>query len=115
MISIRKDILSGATPQQIRDLTTELPSTQLRELAVGLAEDPDLTVCVITYDSGAQELEVLHTGPPHRTEHSIDPRIFTRPSAAPPARTMSIGTQPALREAVEMIRAILRDAQHTTG
>jgi hypothetical protein len=115
MISIRKDILSGATPQQIRDLTTELPSAQLRELAVSLAEDPNLTVCVITYDSGAQELEVLHTGPPHRTEHSIDPWKFTRQSAAPPARTMSISTQPALRDAVEMIRAILWDAQHTTG
>jgi hypothetical protein len=114
MISIRKDILSGATPQQVRDLTAGLTSVQLREMAVSLAEDPDLTVCVITYDTGAQELEVLHTGPPHRTEHTIDQRKFTRQPDATPARTMSVTTQPALRDAVEMIRAILWDAQHTT-
>ena len=57
---------------------------------------------MITYDSGAQELEVLHTGPLHC------------PDAAP-ARTMSVTTQSALQDAVELIRAILRDAQHTTG
>ena len=115
MISIRKDILTGATPQQIRDLTPGLAPAQLRELAASLAQDRDLTVAVITYDSGAQELEVLHTGPPHRTEHTIDPRKFTRQPDAAPARTMSVTTQSALQDAVELIRAILRDVQHTTG
>jgi hypothetical protein len=41
MISIRKDILTGATPQQIRDLTPGLAPGQLRELAASLAQDRD--------------------------------------------------------------------------
>lgn len=113
MISIRKDIFTGATPQQIRDLTAGLAPAPLRELAVSLAQDRNLTVAVITCDSGAQELEVLHTGPPHRTEHTIDPGKFTRQPA--PARTMAVTTQSALQDAVELIRATLWDAQHTTG
>jgi len=115
MISIRKDILSNAAPQQIRDQTANLTPAPLRDLAVSLAEDPDLTVSVITYDNGAQELEVLHTGPPHRTEDTIDQRRFTRQPDATPPRTLAITTQSALADAVELVRAILRDAQHTTG
>ena len=87
MISIRKDILSDVAAQQIRDLTAGLAPAPLRDLAVSLAQDPDLTIAVITYDSGAQELEVLHTGPPRRTEHTIDQRKFTREPGAAPART----------------------------
>jgi hypothetical protein len=115
MISIRKDILSGATPPQIRELTATLAPTQLRELAVSLADDPDLTIAVITYDSGTQELEVLHTGPPHHTEHTIDPRKFTREPAATPARTMPVTTASALQDAIQAIRALLQNAQHSTG
>jgi hypothetical protein len=115
MISIRKDILSGAAAQQIRDLTAGLAPAPLRDLAVSLAQDPDLTIAVITYDSGAQELEVLHTGPPRCTEHTIDQRKFTREPGAAPARTMPVTSQPALQHAVEVIRAFLRDAQHATG
>ena len=70
---------------------------------------------MITYDNGAQELEVLHTGPPHRTEHTIDQRRFTRQPDASPVRTLSITTQSAFADAIELIRGILRDAQHTTG
>jgi len=114
MINIRKDILSNATPQQIRDQTANL-SAPLRDLAVSLAEDRDLTVSVITYNNGAQELEVLHTGPPHRTEDTIDQRRFTRQPDATPPRTLAITTQSALADAGELVRAILRDAQHTTG
>lgn len=115
MIIIRKDILSGVTPQQIRDQTTGLTPAQLRDFAVSLAGDPDLTVSVITYENGAQELEVLHAGPPLRTEHTIDQRRFTREPYAAPARTLSITTQAALENAVDLIRAILRDVQHTAG
>ena len=83
--TLRKDTLSGATPHQIRSQTTDLAPAQLRELAVALAQDPDLTVSVITYGNGMQKLEVLHTGPPRHTEHTIDQRRFTRePDAAPP-------------------------------
>ena len=114
MITIRKDTLSDATPQQIRELTTHL-APALRQLALSLAGDPELTVSVITYDNGAQELEVLHTGPPHRTEHTIDQRRFTHQPDAYPVRTLSITTQSAFADAIELIRGILRDAQHTTG
>jgi hypothetical protein len=113
--TLRKDTLSGATPHQIRSQTTDLAPAQLRELAVTLAQDPDLTVSVITYDNGMQELEVLHTGPPRHTEHTIDHRKFTRkPDAAPP-RILPIATRSALQDAAETIRALLRDAQHGTG
>ena len=70
---------------------------------------------MITYDDGRAELEVLHTGPPHRTEHTIDCCRFEREPAATPARTISVSTPAALLDAAEMIRAILRDAQHSTG
>ena len=40
MITIRKVILSGSTPGQIRDQTQGLASAPLRDLAVQLAGDP---------------------------------------------------------------------------
>lgn len=78
MIKICKTVLSGAAPGRIREQTEGLAPAQLRELAVQLAADPDLTVSVIAYDDGRVELEVLHTGPPHRTEHTIDCCRFER-------------------------------------
>ena len=115
MIKISKTVLSGGAPGHIREQTEGLEPAQLRELAVQLAADPDLTVSVITYDDGRQELEVLHTGPPHRTEHAIDCGRFEREPAATPTRTLSVATPAALLDAAEMIRAILWDAQHSTG
>jgi hypothetical protein len=115
VIKICKTVLSGATPGRIREQTEGLEPAPLRELAVRLAADPDLTVSVITYDDGRAELEVLHTGPPRRTEHTIDCCRFEREPAATPARTLSVATPAALTDAVAMIRAIMRDAQHTTG
>ena len=94
MIKICKTVLSGAAPGHIREQTEGLAPAQLRELAVQLAADPDLTVSVIAYDDGRQELEVLHTGPPHRTEHTIDCCRFEREPAATPARTLSVATRP---------------------
>jgi hypothetical protein len=79
----------------------------LRELAAQLAADPDLTVSVITYDDGRAELEVLHTGPPHHTEDTIDHRRFTRQA---PARTLPLTSPADLLDAVNLIRATLRDA-----
>lgn len=86
MIKICKTVLSGASPGHIREQTEGPAPAQLRELAVQLAADPNLTVSVITYDDGRQELEVLHTGPPHRTaphrtEHTIDRCRFEREPA----------------------------------
>ena len=98
MIKISKTVLSGAAAGRIREQTEGMAPAQLREQAVQLAADPDLTVSVIAYDDGRQELEVLHTGPPHRTEHTIDCGRFEREPAAAPARTMSVATQSAMRE-----------------
>ena len=43
MIKISKTVLNGAAPGHIREQTGGLAPTQLRELAVQLAADPDLT------------------------------------------------------------------------
>jgi hypothetical protein len=96
-----KTVLSGAAPGHIREQTEGLAPAQLRELAVQLAADPDLTVSVISYDDGRQELEVLHTGPPHRTEHTIDCCRFEREPAATAARTLSVSTPAALLDAAD--------------
>ena len=110
MITICKTVLSGSVPGQIRDQTEGLASAPLRDLAVQLAGDPALTVSVITYEDGTQELEVLHTGPPHRTEHTIDRRKFARQPSDAPARTMSIASPGGLQDAVALVRAMLREA-----
>jgi hypothetical protein len=115
MIKISKTILSGADPGHIREQAEGLAPAQLRELAVQLAADPYLTVSVITYDDGRAELEVLHTGPPHHTEDTIDCRRFKREPAATPARTMPASTPAALQDAADVIRALLWDAHHATG
>lgn len=115
MIKICKTVLTGASPGRIREQIEGLEPAQLRDLAVQLAADPNLTVSVITYDDGRQELEVLHTGPPHRTGDTIDCCRFEREPAATPARTMSVSTPAALLDAVEMIRAILREAAALPG
>ena len=110
MITICKTILSGTAPGQIRDRVSGLASAPLRDLAVKLAADPDLTVSVITYSDGRQELEVLHTGPPHHTEETIDHRRFTRPTQETPGRTLPVSTQAGLQEAVTVIRTALLNA-----
>jgi hypothetical protein len=108
--TICKAMLSGGTPRQIRDRTQGLVPARLRDLAIQLAGHPDLTVCVITCDDGTQELEVLHTGPPHRTADTIDCRRFSRQSSGSPARTLSIASQADLQEAISLIRGIFLDA-----
>jgi hypothetical protein len=110
MITISKTVLSGAVPEQIRDLTSGLASAPLRDLAAGLAADPDLTVSVITYQDGRQELEVLLTGPPQHDEVNIDRRRFTRQPDGTRARTMAIASPADLQNAVNLIRATLRKA-----
>ena len=54
---------------------------------------------------GAQELEVLHAGPPHHTEQTIDSDRFTRQ----PGRTLPIAEPPDVQNAVALVRAILLD------
>jgi hypothetical protein len=65
---------------------------------------------VITCDDGSQELEVLCTGPPHHTEHTIDCRRFTRQDPAASPRTLSVASQSGLQDAVNLIRATLLNA-----
>jgi hypothetical protein len=110
VISISKTVLSGTAPEQIRDQTAGLASAPLRDLAAKLAADPDLTVSVITYGDGRQELEVLHTGPPHHTEDTIDQRKFTRPAEESAGWTLSISTQAGLQDAATAIRTTLLNA-----
>jgi hypothetical protein len=113
VIAISKITLSGMTPEQIRDRASGLASAPLRDLAVQLAADTDLTVSVITYQDGRQELEVLHTGPPRYDEGTIDCRRFTRQSPAAPSQTLPLAGPDDLRDAVILVRAILRDAIDT--
>ena len=66
---------------------------------------------VITYSDGRQELEVLHTGPPHHTEDTVDHRSFTRQALQTLGLTQSISTQAGLgQDAVTAIRAVLNAA-----
>jgi hypothetical protein len=115
MIKICKTVLTGADPALIREQAGRLTPAPLRELAVQLAADPDLTVSVITYDDGRAELEVLHTGLPRHTGDTIDCHRFHRDPAAPPVQTMPAATPDALADAAAMIRAILRTAHHAAG
>jgi hypothetical protein len=110
VIRISKSILSGASPRRIQEQTEGLAPAQLRDLAVQLAGDPDLTVSVITYDDGRQELEILHTGPPHHTEHTIDCGRFSRQPEQAPSWTLSIATPAGLQDAVLLVRGVLRSA-----
>jgi len=110
VVTICKTILRGSTPEQIRDQADGLAPAELRELAACLAEDPDLTISVITYADGRRELEVLHTGSPHRTENTIDRRKFTRQPRGAQARTLSITTPADLEDAIALVRSILLHA-----
>ena len=105
MITISKAVLSGSAPARIREETEGLESGWLRDLAVKLAGDPALTVSVITREDGTQELEVLHSGPPHHTEQTIDSDRFTRQ----PGQTLPIAEPPDVQNAVAVVRAILLD------
>jgi hypothetical protein len=109
-MTICKVILSGSTPGQIWDKTEGLAPAKLRELAVQLAQVPDLTVSLIINDEGPQELEVLQTGPPHLTEDTIDQDRFTRQPSGTAARTLSIASPAGLHNAVTLVRGILQDA-----
>jgi hypothetical protein len=79
-------------------------------MAIRLAADPALTVSVITYEDGTQELEVLNASPPDATEHTIARCSFPRTSTELPTRILSISSPAAVQDAVAMVRAILRDA-----
>jgi len=107
LIRITKTILSGSEAGKAQEQAAALAPAELRDLAVQLATDPDLTVSVIGYDDGRQELEVMHTGGPQHTEDTIDLHRFT---GQPEARTLSIATPARLQDAVTAIRDIVQAA-----
>ena len=69
-----------------------------------------MTVSVITYQDGRQELEVLHTGPPHPDEEAIDRRKFAGQSGATQGGTLPIASPADLQNAMNLIRATLWNA-----
>jgi hypothetical protein len=105
VITISKTVLSGSATQ-VRNQTKGLAPARLRDLAVRLAACPELTVSVISYQDGSQELEVLHTGAPRRTEDTVDHRKF----AGHPGETLPVSSQDGLHRAVQLVRRTLRDA-----
>ena len=108
MIITRTDVLSGATPQQIREKAAGLDPARLADLAVQLAADTGLRVSVITYPDGTQALEVLRAAPPGRRTAA------TRPTG-PPARTLSLATLPGLQAAIQLIHDTLQQASQPSG
>jgi hypothetical protein len=106
LIRITKTTLSACEPGKAQEQAAGLAPAELRDLAVQLAADPDLTVSVISYEDGRQELEVLHTGGPQHTGDTIDRHRFT---ARPEACTLSIATPAGLQQAVIAIRDIVED------
>src|SRR5579859_1099197 len=107
MIAICKVTLSGSAPDRIREQTEGLESGCLRDLAVKLASDSALTVSVITYADGRQELEVLHTGPPHHTEQAIGRRRRAVQAGQVPVQRLPIAGPPDVQNAAALVRTIL--------
>lgn len=130
MITIRKAVATRVPPDQIRAGIEALTSksgtsrsgtsgpgpgdaeveARLRELALHLASYPDLQVSVIIYEDGSAELEVLHAGPPHHTEATIDRGKFAGQPAAESGWVVDLTGDSALERATDLIRGTLRAA-----
>jgi hypothetical protein len=118
VITIHKAVLSGATLSEIRTHLEELARgpggdaapARLRDLAVELAAHRDLRVSVITYEDGTEELEVLHAGPPYCDEDTFDREKFAGQARTAPDRTLRLAGESGMRDAVNLIRAILTNA-----
>jgi hypothetical protein len=123
MITIRKAVATRVPTDQIRAGIEALTSrsgtsgpgdaqveARLRELALHLASYPDLRVSVIIYEDGSAELEVLHAGPPHHTEATIDCGKFVGQPAAESGWVVDLTSDSALEHATDLIRGTLRAA-----
>jgi hypothetical protein len=123
MITIRKAVATRVPTDQIRAGIEALTSrsgtsgpgdaqveARLRELALHLASYPDLRVSVIIYEDGSAELEVLHAGPPHHTEATIDRGKFAGQPAAESGWVVDLTSDSALEHATDLIRGTLRAA-----
>jgi hypothetical protein len=105
LVRITKTIISGCEPGKAQQQAAALAPAGLRDLAVQLAADPDLTVSVTSYEDGRQELKVMHAGGPQHTQDTMDRHWLT---GRPEARTMSVTTPASLQDAVAAIRGIIR-------
>ena len=125
MLTIRKAVATRVPPDQIRAGIEALASrsgtpgpgpgdaevqARLRELALHLASYPDLRVSVIIYEDGSAELEVLHAGPPHHTEATIDCGKFAGRAATESGWVVDLTGDSALERATDLIRGTLRAA-----
>src|ERR1700685_1261161 len=125
MINIRKAGATSVPPDQIRAGIETLASgsgtsgsglvdveaaARLRDLALHLASYRDLRVSVILYEDGSAELEVLHAGPPHHTEATIDRGKFAGRPATESGWVVDLADASALEHAADLIRGALRAA-----
>jgi hypothetical protein len=126
MITIRKAVASRIPPDQLRAGIEALTAgsgtsgsgttgsgpgaeaaARLRDLALHLASYRDLRVSVIIYEDGGAELEVLHAGPPHHTEATIDRGKFAGQPATESGWVVDLAGDAALEHATELIRGTL--------
>jgi hypothetical protein len=120
MITINRAVVSRVPPDQVQawiDALTPADSpgddpaaARLRDLAVRLAAHRDLQVSVITYEDGRAELEVLHAGPPHYTEDTIDCAKFAGPDHPAPGWIVSLADDASLQSATDLVRGTLLNA-----
>ena len=118
MITIRKAVISRVWPDQLRapapdpgeDADAVPAAARLRDLAQHLAAYRDLQVSVITYEDGRAELQVLHAGPPHHTQDTIDCGKFGGPDRSAPGWVVSLADEGGLDVVADLIRATLQEA-----
>jgi hypothetical protein len=120
MITINKAVVSRVPSDQVQaqiDALTagvspgdDAVAARLRDLAVRLAADRDLQVSVITYEDGRAELQVLHAGPPHYTEDTIDCAKFARADHPEPGWIVSLADDAGLQNATDLVRGTLLNA-----
>jgi hypothetical protein len=85
-----------------------LAGARLGNLALALADRSELRVCVITYEDGTCELQILYTGLP-RPAGIADAATFTGPARAALGQIRSIAGDSDLQAAADLIYATLRD------
>jgi hypothetical protein len=125
MITIRKAVVSRIPPSQVQAVLDaaaagtgedgDPAAARLRDLALNLAAHRDLQVSVITYEDGRAELQVLHAGPPHYTEQTIDCSRFAGPDRPVPGWVVSLAGDGDLESATDRIRDTLLGASEPDG
>ncbi|MGH3285373.1 MAG: hypothetical protein ACRDPD_11945 [Streptosporangiaceae bacterium] len=80
----------------------DLAGTRLCDLALELAERSGLRVCMISYDDGSTELQVLHASPV-----AADPAGFTGTARELLSQIHSIASDSDVQAAAGLIHAVL--------